>query len=658
LTGVNWASALELGFRALSWTWALHFLLADTDEGAAGPAQTPWLLDLLMALDLQLTVLEQNLSYYFSPNTHLTGEALALYVCGLSLPELAASPRRAALGRRILLDEIDRQIVADGGHAERSTHYHRYTLDFYLLALLMAERAGDSDATARFSDAAVRAADFARSMADDAGRLPLIGDDDGGMLVPIAGRECDDVRDSLALAAVLLGRPDLAPWGLTEEVFWIAGKIALDQERFIDAHRADAVPTASRALIDTGYVVMRDGAGGHLVFDVGPHGYLNGGHAHADALSITLAVGGRPLLIDPGTSTYTTDPAIRDRLRRTANHNTLTVDGQASSMPAGPFHWRSRTDACSGASRQNPRFDWAEGWHDGFPGNRHRRSILRAPSGAWLIVDEVLGRGRHAADLHWHFDPAWIVSATGPATLRALRFDGKGTAWLVHDGGDTFLVHGDEESGLGWFAPVYGTLLPTWTARVRCEGSLPLSVATWIAAVPDAPSLDRLAVESDSAGSEAIAVSVLSGSTRWVTVLRPGEAAVRDTRGCRAGEYHTDARLLQYGACGGHLHTLAVCDAHHVLALREGWLSVAADAPVADLCVDIRGDRIDVWSSSRASRLRLQGEAVLTAAVVRLNGRELPPYARERLDSIVGFASDWGEPGRIPPCVASPVSQI
>ena len=50
LTGINWASMLELGFRALSWTWALEFFATATDRD-----ETPWLVDLLVALDRQLT---------------------------------------------------------------------------------------------------------------------------------------------------------------------------------------------------------------------------------------------------------------------------------------------------------------------------------------------------------------------------------------------------------------------------------------------------------------------------------------------------------------------------------------------------------------------------------------------------------------------------
>src|SRR5438105_4423348 len=192
LTGINWASMLELAFRSISWIWAINFFV---DEDESSPSA--WLVDLLVALDRQLSHVEQNLSYYFSPNTHLLGEALALFIAGAALPELAASPRRRALGRKILLAEIARQIGADGGHLERSTHYHRYTLDFYELATIVARLTGDAAAPA-FEQIVGRLAVAARLLADARGRIPHIGDDDGGALVPIAGRSADDVRDSLA----------------------------------------------------------------------------------------------------------------------------------------------------------------------------------------------------------------------------------------------------------------------------------------------------------------------------------------------------------------------------------------------------------------------------------------------------------------------------
>jgi hypothetical protein len=641
LAGINWASMLEIGFRAISWTWAAHNLLGmlnrqvrfaepalhDRTDSAVPArqdtgdlAEPAWLIDLFVGLDRQLTHLEHNLSYYFSPNTHLTGEALGLYVVGTALPELARSGRWAATGKRILLDEIDRQIDADGGHAERSTHYQRYTLDFYLLALLTARLAHDPDAEVRFRDAARRLAEFTRVMADDNGRLPLLGDDDGGMLWPIAGRDCNDVRDSLSLAAVLLDRPDLAPWGVTEEAVWISGTNAVP--RYLTArHKPRGVAVGSRALTGTGYFVARDDHGGHAVFDGGAHGYMNGGHAHADALSIAVTIDHRPLLIDPGTSTYTCDAALRDRLRSSVSHNTVTIDGRSQSIPFGPFHWRARADARLHEWRTNPSFDWVEASHDGYAPVQHRRTLLRTDSAGWLIVDEILGTGRHSSATHWHFDPAWTVTAER-GRLRVTHDDGD-VVWLAHDDGVATLFRGDEQSGLGWFAPVYGTLVPAWTARILVEQDSPQTHVTWIGSqrAMEEPVIQRVTAQCDAA-SAAIAAQVTSRDRSSIFMLRPGGRVTHAARTCRVVDFETDGRVLHYQRVGDRLVALDLVDASYATTQRQGWISLEADGPIADLHLAIDGTAVDLRASAPPPLLRLRGAVALDA--VRLNGRELP----------------------------------
>ena len=124
-------------------------------------------------------------------------------------------------------------------------------------------------------------------------------------------------------------------------------------------------PWPSRLLRDSGYFVSRMAGGGHLVFDAGPHGFLNGGHAHADALAVVLTAGGEPVLVDPGTATYTMDAAARDRFRSSRMHNTLVLDGAEHARPDGPFHWQSRADARFLVARTGADFDFAVGTHDG-----------------------------------------------------------------------------------------------------------------------------------------------------------------------------------------------------------------------------------------------------------------------------------------------------
>src|SRR5262249_11639454 len=160
-------------------------------------------------------------------------------------------------GRQVLVREIDRQIAADGGHCERSAHYHRYMLDFYLLALAIARITGDPVA-ADFEHAVDRLASAARLLAYDNGRLPHLGDDDGGALLLMTGRETDDARGSLAVAAALLGNPRLQIGETPEEVFWMLG----EQRRLqISDCR---LPIGSGALPETGYYVSRSPHGDHL----------------------------------------------------------------------------------------------------------------------------------------------------------------------------------------------------------------------------------------------------------------------------------------------------------------------------------------------------------------------------------------------------------
>jgi hypothetical protein len=392
---------------------------------------------------------------------------------------------------------------------------------------------------------------------------------------------------------------------------------------------------------DTGYVVIRDPQATGLVFDVGAHGYLNGGHAHADALAITLDVHGRPLLVDPGTATYTMSATLRDRMRSSASHNTLTLDGASSSQPAGPFHWRTSADARLEAWRGNAGFAWAEGAHDGYPAARHRRSIVQIAGGGTLIVDEVVGRARRAAQLHWHFDPSWRVACESARRIRACHEDGT-VAWLVRDGGSLWLVNGDEVSGLGWCSPRYGLLVPTWAARVTQLGTAPPAMLTWVGSGADAPSLERLQSEADPSG-DALAVRVVQNDCAWTTVLRPGEPAIRATRSCAAADYQTNARVLQYTTRGNALVRLSIADGTHVLSLRDGLLSVAADDHLDDLSLSMTTDVLELFASHPLGRLNIQGSALASMSAVRLNGRDLPVTFSGRRDSLEIPASAWAD---------------
>ena len=643
LIGVNWASALELGFRSLSWVTALHFLLAR--NGRAEPyalsasSDIGWLLDTFVAIDRQLTHVEQNLSQFFSPNTHLTGEALALYVVGTALPELASSDRWAAAGRGILMREASRQIHADGGHVELSTSYHRYTLEFYMLALLTAERAQDRVAVAVFGDAVTRLATFLNEIADAAGRVPLIGDDDGGSLWPIAGRDPADVRDALALAGVLTDRRELVRGELPEEVLWLAwsGRPAVRHQRGTTPPRPARL--IARHFADSGYVVAHTPSGDHLTFDVGRHGFLNGGHAHADALAVTLNLGGRPLLIDSGTATYTMDAGIRQRMRESRSHNTLTLGGRSLAVPGGPFHWLSRATGRLDEWSSNPMFVVAEGSHDGYAPSAHRRAIIHGASTGWLVVDVVTAY-TGTVEAYWHFHPDWSVHHDGQRMIGASLPTGP-RAWLISSSGTTEVLRGDPD-GAGWYSPRYGQLLPTSTARIHMETTEPLALVTWLGASESEalPRLDVLSGTADPSVTPIIVKTTHHGQTALTMLRPPGDSHTRDVS---SGDLSTDARFLQRTLSDDARLDLSMVQATRVAMAVAMWPLVTIDSgeTVADLHVTLRRGELDLWASRPPSRLTLGWGVGSQPSVVRLNGRDtVPAVAGVRQTAVQ--ASDWG----------------
>ena len=324
------------------------------------------------------------------------------------LADSSHARRWRATGAAILEAAIRRQVYADGVYFEQASQYHRYTAEIYLHYLLLANASGwrVSD-TVR--DALGNLFAVLRSLASAAGRIPLLGDDDGGLLLPLDHRSPDDVRALLLAGAVALQRPDLAPAEASPSfAYWLCGIEKTDLVRTAPARVPDWLDVY---FARGGLAVLRDGwdrSAAVGVIDAGPHGALSYGHSHADALAMTLSLGATELFIDRGTLTYTGPE--RNEFRATVSHNTLEIDATSSMIRARPSSGcREFPRAAQGVVCSSAHFSSFSGVAMGHvAGGRpsaHCRRVLHQRGGAWVVHDRGVRSAARGGVLRWQLAP-------------------------------------------------------------------------------------------------------------------------------------------------------------------------------------------------------------------------------------------------------------
>ena len=477
--GINWSSSLEVALRLIAWTWTLP-LLRD-----AHALTEEFLTRVLASIEAHATHVEKYLSVYYSPNTHLTGEALGLFYAGAVFPEFRNADRWRATGCRILIEQVAAQLSDDGVYFEQSTCYQRYTCDIYLHFLILAARHRTDvphDVRTRVAEAVAALLTLRRPD----GTLPSIGDADGGQLLPLAIRAPGDCDGIFATAAALFGRADFARAAgePAPEVVWLLGADGL--AAFHRARAGHAPPDQSRILSSGGYAVMRSGQGAdahHLIVDVGAIGSF--GHGHADLLSIQCSVFGDECLVDPGTCAYTAAPEWRNYFRGTSAHNTVRLDGQCQAQPAGPFNWEQRPQATLLEWQSTPQFDLVDAQHDAYsqPGASiiHRRRVIFVKPECWIVIDDLTGAGTHAAEWSFQFAPLPVTLVTGGIARADLP--GRASCWMLPLSSMPVYaaLHTAEMSPIrGWVSPDYGRRIPAPMLVYRARAPLPMRLVTVI----------------------------------------------------------------------------------------------------------------------------------------------------------------------------------
>lgn len=333
------------------------------------------------SLAVQARWLLGRLEYHLLGN-HLCANAKALVYAGLFFAGREAEGWYSR-GMRILERELRDQVLADGGHFERSTMYHAIVLEDLLDLVNLLRACGRSPPPGWYALIA-RMRRWLEVMTHPDGEIAFFND------------------------AAFRGAASSA------QLTAYAGRLGL--ERVVDPRETLVV------LAPSGYVRGLAGPA-YLVCDCAPVGPDHQpGHAHADTLSFELSVSGRRILVNSGTARYGSD-AERGRQRGTAAHNTVVVDESDSSEVWAGFRVARRARALLAAAQATPQGVLIEGCHDGYRRlagrNVHYRQ-WRLDGRSLRLEDRVSGSFRSAAArFHVHPQLAARMSGTNAVTLVA-----------------------------------------------------------------------------------------------------------------------------------------------------------------------------------------------------------------------------------------------
>jgi hypothetical protein len=477
--GVNWCVSLEHAVRLVNWSFAWFLLGGDAAVIFAGEEGQAFRKRWLESVYQHCHFIPRHWSRHSSANNHLLGEATGLFVGALTWPLWRESAEWARQARAELEREALAQTFADGVNKEQAIWYHHAVADMMLVAGLVA-RANDCDFGKEYWGRLEVMLEFIASVMDVGGNVPLIGDADEGVLVrfvpapPARAADADVFRSLLATGAVLFDRPALRAKSVVfdDKSRWLLGDAGAAAHACIDASRAFPV---RRAFPEGGYFILGEDFETprevRLVADAGPLGYLAiAAHGHADALAFTLSVGGKPILVDPGTFSYSSQP-WRRYFRSTAAHNTVVVDDQDQSVYGGSFLWLEHANAVVETFRALGDEQTLTAHHDGYrrlsDPVRHRRTWRYTAGIANLAVtDELACRGAHSIAIYWHFAPECTVAVEGSSVIASR--DGArviiGCREEPQVAWQPALIRAREEPPLGWFSTGFDVKEPAATA--------------------------------------------------------------------------------------------------------------------------------------------------------------------------------------------------
>ncbi len=355
-------------------------------------------------------------SHYSKQGNHLLFEAQRVIFAGSFFPEFkdAAAWRKA--GVDILNREIAKQVLPDGVQFELDPGYHMAAVGIFGKALRMMDANGyRGEFPDSYLDAMRKMVEFTYNIAFPDYTLPMFSDN----------------------------KLHVKPGMLSNYRSWRKFFPKDQALRYLatEGKKGKLPDYTSRAFPDGGFYVMRNGwdsTATVMVLKAGPKGEW---HNQFDNGTFELWSGGRNFFPDSGSFIYGGDEEVlkqREWFRRTAAHNTLTLDDKTlENRVSKLLKWET-----------SPSGDLTVVETPGYDGLTHRRAVFFVDKKFYVIADEAYGDAAGDVALHYQLLPCDPLENTVKKSVSTAFADGNNITLRVF-GADRM------EAEEGWTSPAY-----------------------------------------------------------------------------------------------------------------------------------------------------------------------------------------------------------
>jgi uncharacterized heparinase superfamily protein len=394
----------------------------------------------MQSLATQVRWLAVKLEWHLMGN-HLFANAKALVFAGLFFDGHEAK-QWLAKGLRIIERELPEQVLADGGHFERSPMYHMIFIEDLLDLLNIVNlwpATIDQTMRERWADTTQKMFAWLDGMIHPDGRIALFND---------------------------------AAFGITPEPSEL--RAYADRLGIKTAPPCSSLALEIRHWDSSGYIRLSSPHSAVAFLDVAKLGpdYLPG-HGHADTLSFELSVYGQRVVVNGGTSCYG-NSAQRLRQRSTVAHSTVELANQSSSEVWGGFRVARRAYPFDLQVNQDTRFVRVCCAHNGYARLRgggvvHRREWTMDANR--LTINDTLNSGLFPGVARFILHPSCRLTTISDYQWRVTLPNGRYVQINVTKG-----KAGVEQAH---YSPEFGKVVPTRCLAVKLVDQQARTDLTW-----------------------------------------------------------------------------------------------------------------------------------------------------------------------------------